>query len=216
MERRRAEADSYRPEKEFGGSIFFDFEASPKRTLLRFSGPLSVGSKILAEHVDVAVGRKDRIRLAGPNGAGKSTLLKAMLEESALPPEKLLHLPQELTREDGVALLSRLRQLQSDRRGRVLSVVAALGIDPDELLSSTRPSPGEARKLAMALGLGEGVWLMALDEPTNHLDLPSVERIEDALDAYPGAIVLVTHDENFAIRTTATRWRFEAGSLSIV
>ncbi len=215
MERARADADGQRPEKELGSSIFFDFEPSPKRTLLHFSGPLTAGSALLAKHVDVVVRRDDRIRLTGPNGSGKSTLLRKMMEESLLPPERVLYLPQELNREEGVDLLARLQALNTDRRGRVLSVVAALGVDPDDLLLSARPSPGEARKLAMALGLGVGAWTMVLDEPTNHLDLPSVERIETALEAYPGALIVVTHDDAFATRTTTTHWKLESGRLSV-
>lgn len=102
------------------------------------------------------------------------------------PSPRRLHLPQELTREEGV-----------------------------QLLMSGRPSPGEARKLAMALGLGVGAWGMILDEPTNHLDLPAVERIESALDAYPGALVMVTHDETFAVRTTTTTWELDSGVLTV-
>ena len=63
-------------------------------------------------------------------------------------------------------------------------------------------SPGEARKLALAEALARRVWALVLDEPTNHLDLPSIERLESVLSSYPGCIVLVTHDEAFAARTT--------------
>lgn len=77
-------------------------------------------------------------------------------------------------------------------------MVALLGVDPEILLASRNPSPGEARKLAIALGLGRAAWLVILDEPTNHFDLPSIERLERALTSYPGALLVVSHDEEFA------------------
>ena len=79
---------------------------------------------------------------------------------------------------------------------------------------SALPSPGEARKLAMAQGMGTGAWCLLLDEPTNHLDLPSIERLEEAVAGYPGAVVLVTHDEEFATATTTTTWHLEDGRLT--
>lgn len=203
------------PEPTLGSSIFFDFEPSPKRRLLEYSGPLRAGEKLLIQHVDVAVGRDDRIRLAGPNGAGKSTLLAALYAATSLRSDRLLYLPQELTQDDGVALMNSLDALTQHRRGRVLSVVASLGVDPDRLLVSRQPSPGEARKLALALGLGVNVWGLLLDEPTNHLDLPAVERVESALIEYPGAIVLVSHDEAFAAETTTTLWNIEDAHVTV-
>ena len=58
--------------------------------------------------------------------------------------------------------------------------------------------------LALAFGLGRHAWALVLDEPTNHLDLPTVERLENALAAYPGCIVLVTHDDAFARSCTTS------------
>jgi ATPase subunit of ABC transporter with duplicated ATPase domains len=95
----------------------------------------------------------------------------------------------------------------------VLSIVAALGVAPDRLLATARPSPGEARKLLIARGLGSQAWGLVLDEPTNHLDLPALERLEAALAAYPGALLLVTHDDAFARACTTSRWRIEGGRI---
>lgn len=198
-----------------GGSIFFDYEPAPKRLLLHYEGPLRAGESELAPHLNVGIERRDRIRLSGPNGAGKSTLLATLHATSGLPKDRTLYLPQEIRRDAGTALLEALDELENERRGRVLSIVAALGVDPDELLSSRRPSPGEARKLSLAIGLGVNSWCLLLDEPTNHLDVDAVETVESALDGFPGALVVVTHDESFASATTTTSWHLEDGTLTV-
>jgi ATPase subunit of ABC transporter with duplicated ATPase domains len=59
------------------------------------------------------------------------------------------------------------------------------------------------------------VWALVLDEPTNHLDLPSIERVEAALSEYPGALVLVSHDERFAGRLTEERWTLRDGRIHV-
>jgi ATPase subunit of ABC transporter with duplicated ATPase domains len=66
----------------------------------------------------------------------------------------------------------------------------------------------------LAEALSRHVWALVLDEPTNHLDLPSVERLEAALADYPGAIVLVTHDDIFAANLTTRALRVEDGTVS--
>lgn len=215
LERATEDRQAMAPAGTVGGDIFFDYEPAPKPRLLTYTGPLTAGNETIAPHIDVVVERTDRIRLIGPNGAGKSTLLDRLASSSRLPDDKLLHLPQELTREEGARLLTRLDDLSKERRGRVLAVVAALGVDPEDLLASRRPSPGEGRKLALALGLGTNTWCLLLDEPTNHLDVEAVERVENALDGYPGALVVVTHDATFATATTTTRWNLAGGVLEV-
>ena len=69
--------------------------------------------------------------------------------------------------------------------------------------------------MALALGLGRHVWALVLDEPTNHLDLPSIERLEDALAAFPGALLLSTHDERLARRCTSSRWLVAGGRVAL-
>ena len=70
-------------------------------------------------------------------------------------------------------------------------------------------------RLALAFGLARQVWALVLDEPTNHLDLPSIERIETALREYPGALVIVTHDGDFARRCTDTVWELRDGRILV-
>ncbi len=96
-----------------------------------------------------------------------------------------------------------------------MTIVRRLGSDPDRVLSSEVPSPGEARKLLLAVGLSKTPWLVIMDEPTNHMDLPSVECLEKALNDYTGALVLVSHDREFLDNTTSIQWNISEGVLSV-
>jgi len=198
-----------------GGDLYFDHETPRRSRLLVFAGTLEAGDEMLVDGVDVVVERGARIQLSGPNGAGKSTLLRALLDSSTLPANRLLYVPQELTEHETRRLLDDVTALDPDSRGRVLGIVGVLGSDPKRVLATDLPSPGEARKLLIAAGLGRSAWVLLLDEPTNHLDLPSIERLERALDAYPGAMVVVTHDEEFAAGLTDVVWDIADGELRI-
>ncbi len=214
-DRLRSAAASYDMRRQLGGDLFFDYEPARRSRLLAYRGNLTAGDEVLVPELDVAVDRDDRILLAGPNGAGKSTLLRALLDNSTLDAERVLHLPQELSREETKALVRSVHALDSGTKGRILGIVGALGSDPKRLLATDLPSPGEARKLLIATGIGRGAWVLLLDEPTNHLDLPSIERLERALHEYPGAMVIVTHDEHFGRGTTDSVWTLSGGRLEV-
>jgi len=155
----------------------------------------------------------DRLWIEGPNGAGKSTLLRHLLGSSPVAPADRLWVTQEPDPAQVQGARDRLDQLPGDRRGHALTLLAALGADPVRVLASPSPSPGEARQLLLATALTEGKALLALDEPTHHLDLPARQRLAEALTAFDGAVLLVTHDTALAHAVCTARWSLRAGEV---
>ncbi|MFO0572087.1 MAG: ATP-binding cassette domain-containing protein [Polyangiaceae bacterium] len=216
VERARDALEAIEVEKNLGRSLFVEYERPRKAVLARLDATeVRAGEARLLSDVHLCVEREARIRVAGGNGAGKTTLLRRLLEEAQLPAERVLHLPQHTTEAVERRWLDELGTLGRDARGRACSLLAALGTDPSRVLDSGRPSPGEARKIALATALGRHAWLLVLDEPTNHLDLPCVERLEAALERFPGAIVLVSHDDAFAERLTSVTWTLQGGRVEL-
>ena len=216
IDRVAGDIDEFNFRKEKGRALFVDYVPSPSNRVFAIDArEVYAGDLAILQDVHLVVNRDSRIRVAGANGAGKTTLLNAIVAASHLPPDRILHLPQELTRADGIAILHSIRALPAASRSRVLTLAAALGLDPERVLASRSPSPGETRKLALADGLGRQVWACVLDEPTNHLDMPAIERLEDALAQYPGALVIVTHDEPLAGKITRDEWRLESGRIMV-
>ena len=216
VERAAAAVPDAPVEVELGRSVFLGYTPSPRPVILTLDeAELRAGDRVLAQDVHAVLRREDRVRLAGPNGAGKTTLLHRLLEANAARAEQVFFVGQEVGPVEGSAILDRVRALPADARGRTLSLVAALGTDPDRLLASGAPSAGEVRKVLLAEGLARQPWAVVLDEPTNHLDLPTVERLAAALRAYPGALLLVSHDDGLADACTTTTWRLAESRLAV-
>jgi ATPase subunit of ABC transporter with duplicated ATPase domains len=98
----------------------------------------------------------------------------------------------------------------------IRTLLAKYGLRAEHVLRPTGTlSPGERTRVGLALLQARGVNLLVLDEPTNHLDLPAIEQLEQALDSYPGTLLLVTHDRRMlaAVRTTR-RLHVDAGRVT--
>ena len=196
--------------KRYDGDLWVDASPSPRKTVLHVpAATIACGEGVL-EIPELYVGNTDHIGIVGPNGAGKSTLL-AHVRGLLSPDLAVLDIPQELDAEEREHTVAGVAALSDAERGRVLSTVAQLNSDPDRILEGGRTSPGELRKLMLASGMLCRPVLIIMDEPTNHLDLHSTEALERALAAYPGALLLVSHDRAFLQACTTRTWDVRDG-----
>lgn len=206
--------------KRYNGDLLLDALPSPRKTVLHIpAAQIPCGAGML-EIPELFVGNTDHIGIIGPNGAGKSTfldhmrrLLAAQSERSGQDDLAILDIPQEPSPFQRSRTLTAVRSLSPSERGRVLSCVAQLNSNPDRILEGAATSPGELRKLMIALCLLSAPTLIIMDEPTNHLDLHSVEALEQALAQFRGALLLVSHDRAFLRSCTHVIWRIDAGRL---
>ncbi len=165
--------------------------------------------------IDLEVGFGERVVIEGPNGAGKSTLIGALLGEVPLesgtqrrgPGVVVGRLEQARTQlaGDGTlldAFLAATGWTVSEAR----TLLAKFGIAAAHVGRPTESlSPGERTRLVLALLMANGANCLVLDEPTNHLDLPAIEQLEQALDTFPGTVLLVSHDRSLLANVRRTR-----------
>lgn len=203
-------ASGIRIKKEYELGIWIAGERSRRATLFHLpEGAIPLGGGRALDHPALTMRPEDRIALTGPNGSGKSTLIRTIINALELTPERLTYLPQEIDIASSRHILDEARRQPSDVLGKIMSAVSRLGSRPAALLESDEPTPGETRKLLLALGIALSPHLIILDEPTNHLDLPSIECLEEALADCPCGLLLASHDQRFLERLTRIRWRIE-------
>ena len=199
-----------RPVRERVGVSVHGRRGRSDRLLHRSAGSLNLADGRVLQLPELEVRPEDRIVLEGPNGAGKSTLVARLLDERGAD-DSIVWIPQEISEHESRRLMQGVRALGSDELARIVSTVSRLGSDPRKLLETESPSPGETRKLMLALGLEQVPELIVMDEPTNHLDLVSMRCVEEALAGFTGALLLVSHDERFIRDLVRTRWRITPG-----
>jgi ATP-binding cassette, subfamily F, member 3 len=225
--RRKRLARIARPEiNRSAKSLAFGFPpvAASGRIVLEAHGvSIAVGERILIRNTDVVIERGERVAVVGPNGAGKTTLLETLI--GLRPPSSgRIGIGHKVD----LAYYSQHDQDLSGDRTIVDTILAETALTrtqartllgaflfPGELADRRVAdlSGGERRRLQLALLVARGSNLLVFDEPTNHLDAESREALEDALNAYAGTIVLVSHDRALIDAVATRTLAIEDGSL---
>lgn len=176
--------------------------------------------------VSLQVDAGERIGITGPNGAGKSTLLRLLLGRQQ-PDEGRASLGANVAigeidqaRADFAGserLVDRFEQrVPSWSTADVRTLLAKFGLRADHVERGVDElSPGERTRAGLALLQACGTNVLVLDEPTNHLDLAAIEQLEQALETYDGALLLVTHDRRMLQNVRLDRsWVVENGRVA--
>jgi ATP-binding cassette subfamily F protein 3 len=186
-------------------------------------GRLEVPGRVLLENSDLWLERGEHVSLVGSNGAGKTTLIEALAGQRALEGGraktghnvKLGYLTQhsEELGMRGTALeaAQRATGLTPNKTRALLGQFLFSGEEVEKPLDGL--SGGERRRLSLAVLVASGANALILDEPTNHLDLDAREALEDALLAFDGAVLLVSHDRALLDAVGTRTIAFEEGRL---
>ncbi len=204
--------DAVRVDQSSGDFRLQEIERSGTHVLTVIDAAVGYGDKVLARDISLILRRGECLGVIGPNGSGKTTFLKTILEKiSALSGEicwgskvEIGYYAQQLEdldeRNEVIMELRRVAPATATA-GELRSFLAKFLFVGDDVYKHVRDlSGGEKGRLALAKLIYSGVNVLVLDEPTNHLDIPSRESLEEALEAYEGTIVTISHDRFFLDR----------------
>ena len=188
--------------------INFPFSKGLGQEVLKFSNlTVGYGDKVVLEDLNFLMKQNQKIAILGHNGVGKSTILKTIIGQiPALsgsfiwnPSADLNYFAQEEIYDNVTTPIEYLRyhyHLKTD--GELRSVLAAVGIKQD---LASKPmsmlSGGQQTKVRLALMTMKKSNVLIFDEPTNHLDVLSKAELWEAIDKFPGSVILVTHEDDF-------------------
>ncbi len=185
---------------------------------------VAIGDRVLLHDFTEWIRRGDVVGLIGPNGTGKSTLLKALFGErqvasgeirmgggitATMYRQDFANVPREKTLYD---IIGDLRPMWE--RGAIQGHLGLVQFSGDEVMRvASSLSGGELARVALAMMMLEGANLLVFDEPTNHLDVESIEQLEDAIERFPGTVVLVSHDRELLRKLVTRVWELRDGRI---
>ena len=182
---------------------------------------LSFGPHELFSGVDLYVNRGDKISLVGRNGSGKSTLLKVIAgiieadfgEIFVQPGIKIAYMPQDPEVKNyhnfKEMILSGLPVEERGQEFRADILIESFNIPATQ--NPETASGGERRKAALAKALIGEPDILLLDEPTNHLDMPTIQKLEEIVKNFSGAVIVISHDRMFLNNVSKTTFWLDRG-----
>ncbi len=182
------------------------------------------GQPVLKQ-LTLRIDNDDRIALLGANGNGKSTFAKLLSSRLKLETGTMTLAPQlkvsifaqhqldDLRPEENA--YEHVRRLMPDApEAKVRTRVAQFGLATEKMNTAAKDlSGGEKARLLMGLAAFEGPHLFILDEPTNHLDIDSRDSLIEALNDFPGAVILISHDRHLIEATADRLWLVKDGTV---
>jgi ATP-binding cassette subfamily F protein 3 len=204
--------DAVRPDQASGDFRLQAIERTGNHVLTVTGASIGYPEKLLARDISFILRRGECLGIIGPNGSGKTTFLKTIMHK--LPPlagevrwgtkVQLGYYAQQLDDlDDRNEIIMELRRVAPPgaTAGELRSFLAKFLFHGDDVYKHVRDlSGGEKGRLALAKLIYSRVNVLVLDEPTNHLDIPSREALEEALSAYEGTIITISHDRYFLDR----------------
>ncbi len=204
--------DAVRPEQSSGDFRLQAIERTGNHVLTVTDLSIGYPQKLLAEKISFILRRGECLGVIGPNGSGKTTFLKTILNKlHPLAGEmrwgtkvQIGYYAQQLDDlDERNEIIMELRRVapSTATAGELRSFLAKFLFTGDDVYKHVRDlSGGEKGRLALAKLIYSRVNVLVLDEPTNHLDIPSREALEEALSAYEGTIITISHDRYFLDR----------------
>ena len=182
------------------------------------------GNHAIFDHVNLLIRNGDGVALVGPNGAGKTTLLRVLIGELESPTGRV-----KIGSRVKIGYFSQQHETLHPENTILDEITYTFGIDEeqarkylgaflfhgDDVLRRIGDlSGGEQSRVAFLKLMLTGANFLVLDEPTNHLDIPAKETIEEALMAYPGTFIAVSHDRYFLDKVANCTLVLENGGLT--